>query len=236
MPNRAARPDLITAGTYPFTSASGVALEDMSSGTTQLVGPSQDDTASPFTNIGFDYWYDGVRTSQFSVNANGLLRLGPTVSGRASPTGRAYEFTQCAQDCSVLGGPLHRKHRQGALQGRRQRTRSQARGRVAEHEGHAERGCVAPVGTGTFQAWLHESADSTSPGRIEFVYGAFPAPAVSTPDTPSVCNPARPRTSPALRLSAPRFPTRRRTTPRWTPSGPARPTSSRRTSQRLPRT
>ena len=64
-PNRAATPDLITAGTYPFTSAAGVALEDMSSGTTQLVAPSVDDTASPVTNIGFDFWYDGVRATQF---------------------------------------------------------------------------------------------------------------------------------------------------------------------------
>jgi hypothetical protein len=78
-PNRSATPDFITAGTYPFTSAAGVTLEDMSSGTTQLVGPSLDDTASAVTNIGFDFWYDGARATQFSVNANGLVRLGATV-------------------------------------------------------------------------------------------------------------------------------------------------------------
>ena len=69
----------ITATTYPFTSASGVALEDMSSGTTQLVAANLDDSASSLTNIGFDFWYDGVRMSQFSANANGLCRLGSTV-------------------------------------------------------------------------------------------------------------------------------------------------------------
>ena len=74
-PNRATGPDLISASSYPFTTATGVALEDMSSGTTQLVGPSVDDTASPVTNLGFDFWYDGVRATQFSVNANGLMRL-----------------------------------------------------------------------------------------------------------------------------------------------------------------
>ena len=79
MPNRAAGPDLIGSRHLRVHSAAGVALEDMSSGTTQLVAPCQDDTASAVTNIGFDYWYDGVPTSQFSVNANGLIRLGPTV-------------------------------------------------------------------------------------------------------------------------------------------------------------
>ena len=73
--------DLISATTYPFTTGAGVALEDMSSGTTQLLGPNLDDTASAVTNIGFDFWYDGVRHSQFSVNVNGLARLGPTVIG-----------------------------------------------------------------------------------------------------------------------------------------------------------
>ena len=37
-------------------------------------------------------------------------------------------------------------------------------------------GC-AGVGTGTFQVWLFEPSHSTSPGVIEFVYGALPAAA-----------------------------------------------------------
>src|SRR6185503_607595 len=69
-------PDAITVGTYPFTNFSAIALEDMSSGTAQLVAANQEDTASSVTNIGFDFWFDGVRQTQFSVNANGLLKLG----------------------------------------------------------------------------------------------------------------------------------------------------------------
>ena len=73
--------NIISAATYSFTAGTAV-LEDMSSGTTQLVGPGVDDTASPVSNIGFDFWYDGVRHSQFSVNPNGLARLGSlSVSG-----------------------------------------------------------------------------------------------------------------------------------------------------------
>src|SRR5688500_12596296 len=71
--------DLITASTYVFSAHMGVALDDMSSRTTLLGGPTLDHDASPVTNIGFDFWYDGVRHSQFSVNANGLARLGSTV-------------------------------------------------------------------------------------------------------------------------------------------------------------
>jgi hypothetical protein len=35
----------------------------MSSGTTQLVGPGLDDTASAVTNIGFDFWFAGTRAA-----------------------------------------------------------------------------------------------------------------------------------------------------------------------------
>src|SRR5689334_16498673 len=52
---------LITSSTYVFSSLTGVALEDMSSGTTQLLAASLDDNASSVTNIGFDFWYDGTR-------------------------------------------------------------------------------------------------------------------------------------------------------------------------------
>lgn len=72
---------MITAGTYFFSTQTVVLLEDMSSGTIQLVGPSIDDTASAVTNIGFDFFYDGTRYTKFSVNANGLARLGATVVG-----------------------------------------------------------------------------------------------------------------------------------------------------------
>lgn len=36
-------------------------------------GFSQDDNRSDFTDIGFDFWYNGVRYTQFSVSTNGFL-------------------------------------------------------------------------------------------------------------------------------------------------------------------
>ena len=54
------RPSVITAGTYAFSLSQPVALEDMSIGTTRLIGPGLDDNASTVRNIGFDFWFDGA--------------------------------------------------------------------------------------------------------------------------------------------------------------------------------
>src|SRR5258708_7876308 len=109
------RPELVTAGTYPFTSTSAVALEDMSSGTTQLLGAGLDDNASPVTNIGFDYWYDGLRSTQFSVNANGLLRFGATqvstgfANSLASATDAPKIGAYWDDQCTGTNGKVHFK-------------------------------------------------------------------------------------------------------------------------------
>ncbi len=109
--------DAIAAGTYPFTSAS-VAVEDMSTGTTQLVGAAQDDTASVATNIGFDVWFDGVRQTQFSVNANGLFGFGAVVVNNGA-SGRTNDFATATNNpkvsalwddlCTGAAGKVHYK-------------------------------------------------------------------------------------------------------------------------------
>lgn len=63
---------------YAFAKTTNGSLVDMSSGTTLLVAGTQDDAASPITNIGFEFWFMGARYTQFSVNSNGYLRLGGT--------------------------------------------------------------------------------------------------------------------------------------------------------------
>lgn len=64
------------AGNYSFATTTAGSLADMSSGTTTLLVANVDDTASPLTSIGFDFWFQGARYTQFSVNDNGVLRLG----------------------------------------------------------------------------------------------------------------------------------------------------------------
>jgi hypothetical protein len=164
-------PDLITATTYAFSSASGVALEDMSTGTTQLVGPSLDDTASAVTNIGFDFWYDGVRFTQFSVNANGLSRLGATVVSGA--------FDNSTGFATVTNAPKIAPYFEDLCTGSNGNVRFKVIGTAPNRKLIVEwnnmqvtrgAGC-AGVGGGTFQMWLFESANSANPGVIQFVYG-----------------------------------------------------------------
>ncbi len=66
----------INATTYPFVASSEATLQDMSTGTTSLVGVSSDDGASIVQDIGFEFWFVGTKYTQFSANANGLIRLG----------------------------------------------------------------------------------------------------------------------------------------------------------------
>src|ERR1044072_2777749 len=64
------------ASNYAFATATSASLTDMSTGTTTLVGANLDDTASAVQSIGFDFYFQGVRCSQFSANSNGFLLLG----------------------------------------------------------------------------------------------------------------------------------------------------------------
>ena len=75
-----------TASNYAFTTATNAALADMSSGTAQLLARDLNDVASALTNIGFDFFFQGVRFDQFSVNENGVLRL-----GGVAQTGSPYQ-------------------------------------------------------------------------------------------------------------------------------------------------
>lgn len=55
---------------------------DMSAGTTQLVAADQDNFGSAVTTIGFDFFLNGVRYTQFSASSNGVIQLGSAaVSG-----------------------------------------------------------------------------------------------------------------------------------------------------------
>src|SRR5215207_352088 len=109
---------LISAGTYAFATQAGVPLESMSSGTTQLVGASQDDTASALADIGFEFWLDGARFTQFSVNPNGLMKLGSPVvnngtNGRTNNLATANDLPKIAAYwddlCTTAAGKVHYK-------------------------------------------------------------------------------------------------------------------------------
>ena len=165
--------DLITAASYPLTVASGVPLEDMSSGTTQLIGAALDDNASAVTNIGFDFWFDGVRHSQFSINANGLLRLGSTVvattfnnsTSGLNTTTNAPKLAPYFEDlCTSSTGQVHYKV-VGSAPNRKLIVE------WANMQIPRDGSCLGVPDDGVFQVWLFESASGVTPGRIQFVYG-----------------------------------------------------------------
>jgi hypothetical protein len=72
--------------TYTFGTTTTGTLSSMT-GSTSLVGSNSDDGVSAVTNIGFTFSFNGVAHTQFSVNANGLMRLGATVVAGSASSG-----------------------------------------------------------------------------------------------------------------------------------------------------
>ena len=145
-------------------------LDDMSTGTTTLVAASSDDGNSVLTNIGFDFWYDGVRFTTFGANANGFIgwaqllppvRLTNTVFDTTTNAPKIAPFWDDL--CTGTTGKVHFKMI-GTAPNRRL---------VVEWQNmQITRGAgCAGVGGGTFQMQLFESTNSFAPGGINFVYG-----------------------------------------------------------------
>ncbi|MFD0984269.1 T9SS sorting signal type C domain-containing protein [Flavobacterium myungsuense] len=71
---------VINSTTYPVTNTSGQSINSYTSLGT-LLSTGSDDGNSSLTNIGFNFWFNGVTYSQFGVNANGHLKLGSVITG-----------------------------------------------------------------------------------------------------------------------------------------------------------
>jgi hypothetical protein len=153
----------IDATTYPFASGTGASLEDMSSGTTLLIGPDQDESVSGLTAVGFEFWFASARQTTFSVNSNGLLRLGGTVI-QSAPTNNL---------ASVLMAPQIAPYWDNLWIGSNGKVHSKVVGTAPNRKLVVEwlnvqvpRLGAGSTGGATFQCWLHETS-----GKIEFVYG-----------------------------------------------------------------
>lgn len=159
----------ISAQSYPLTSGSA-APEDMTGSTGLLTAGNLDDDASAVTPIGFTFNFDGTAYTQFSVNANGLMRLGPvavsTVFTNSLSTATdnpkiAPLFEDLCTSSAAAGGTIHYKmigspgSRKLIVEWKNMKFRSTTCSSV-------------PDNTMTFQAWLTEGSD-----RIDFVYGTF---------------------------------------------------------------
>ncbi|MES2680612.1 MAG: T9SS type A sorting domain-containing protein [Bacteroidota bacterium] len=58
-------------------------------------GSTQDDNRSDFTNIGFDFWYNGIRYTQFSVSTNGFLDFSSSTDD-GGPQGDDFGYNNAA--------------------------------------------------------------------------------------------------------------------------------------------
>ncbi len=165
-----AAPQVINATSYPFSTAMGVALNNMS-GSTQLLGANQDESASAVANIGFSFNFDGTVYNNFSVNSNGLMRLGTTA---VSNTG--INFLEAASDnpkitaywddlCTSGTGKVHYRL-VGSAPNRKLVVEFQ---NMVLYDSDTDN-CSAVNPVGTYQVWLTEGTN-----RIDFVYGAIAA-------------------------------------------------------------
>ncbi|GAB1366983.1 hypothetical protein MASR1M36_18540 [Candidatus Cloacimonadaceae bacterium] len=102
-----------TIAEYTFSTTTDGTLEDMtgSSNFTGLTpGTYYDDTASAVTNIGFTFGYGLGAYTQFSVNSNGQMQLGPTAisGGSASPAANTPRLAPLSGDnCIRATGKVH---------------------------------------------------------------------------------------------------------------------------------
>lgn len=160
--------DVVTGTTYPATVASGVALESMT-GSTQLLGASQDDATSSVFNTGFEFWFDGIRYTQFSASSNGLVSFGATTnSGAANDLATANPKAAAYWDdlCTGTTGQVHARVIGSAPN----------RKLVVEFQNmvfySSSSTACSTTSFGTYQVWVYEARNSTNAGQIVFVYGA----------------------------------------------------------------
>ncbi|WP_045114943.1 T9SS type A sorting domain-containing protein [Microscilla marina] len=169
-----------------FATNATATLEDMSSGTTQLIGANQLNTSSSITPFGFEVWFMGKRFTDFSVNTNGVLQFGnitvateanthaiatkePRISPLSSGTLLNLETAPITGSFKTAGtGKIHYK-----LVGT-----SPNRYLVIEWKDILLNHRNISGQTATFQAHIYETTPrtgaTTEGGRIYFVYGEMP--------------------------------------------------------------
>ncbi|HEX2645454.1 MAG TPA: hypothetical protein VHU81_20815, partial [Thermoanaerobaculia bacterium] len=164
------------AANYSFSTTTTGSLTSMSSGTTQLLAANIDDTASPVTLLGFDFFFMGVRQDRFSINENGVLRF-----AAGAQAGSPYKpLAQAAVPIVTAYGADQRTH---AGDGKVHfKVTGAAPNRVATIEWLNNQADFNAGGTAglTYQVRLSETT-----GCIEYAYGSMTMSAAGAADTNS---------------------------------------------------
>ncbi len=148
---------------YTFATATNGSLEDMSTGTTTLLSGYSDSGATAVTDIGFTFTFSGTAYTQFSANANGLVRLGGTAiyGYSTSPVASAAILGPISSDnCIASTGKIHYKM-----------IGSEAPRKLVIEFKDIRLPYGSSPGTGTLstiQVWLNETSNV-----VDFVYGTM---------------------------------------------------------------
>jgi hypothetical protein len=156
-------------GTYSFASGTGGTLDPMTS-STQLVAASSDDGASTVNNIGFTFVFNGTNFTQFSANANGLMRLGSTAVSTAYSNGTATSTSSWYNGTTQL--PLLAPYWDDLATGAGGKVHFVLTGSAPNRVLKVEWFVTVPRNTaGTaaakFQCWLYETTNV-----VQFIYGS----------------------------------------------------------------
>jgi hypothetical protein len=163
-------------GNYAFVTRTDEVLADMSNGTTLLIPGNQDDAASLVADIGFDFALNGTIYSQFSVNSNGVMALGPARVDAGLPYG---PLGQAGKNIVAPFASNQRVHASGRVH---YRVAGTAPSRVLVVEWLNMQSGAAAGGQPdlTYQVRLHEGT-----GEIQFIYGAMTMSAAAAGDVGS---------------------------------------------------
>ncbi len=164
--DQAAAPELATSANYVFATTTSGTFTDMT-GSTQLVAAGQDDAAGPNTPIGFEFWLNGVRYTQFNATSNGMIGLSSTGTTATSGTyGFATAGSATTPLISARGGDLETAATTGKVH---YKVTGTAPNRVLTVE-FFNMSVVYDNTTpdSTYQVRLYETT-----GQIEFVYGSM---------------------------------------------------------------
>ncbi|MES2774926.1 MAG: fibronectin type III domain-containing protein [Bacteroidota bacterium] len=163
----------INASSYAFSASNGQALENMATGTTQLIGPGADGGGTgALQSFGFDFWYAGQRYTQYDASEKGFIRLG----GLVLTPGEAGEYSNLLS--STRQPPCITPYWDQIRVGSNGKVHCKITGTAPNRKLVVEwlnmqvpRGTAGSTGAATFQLWLNETS-----GNIEFVYGSGMVP------------------------------------------------------------
>jgi hypothetical protein len=154
--------EVASATNYVFSTTTGVALEDLTTGATQVIGTGDDDSASAPFNFGFDFYFMGIGYNQGSPSPDGFIRLGP---GTATD-----QFTNALTSTTNI--PKLAPHWNDLATGTTGNVKFKVIGAAPNRKLVVQWFVTVPRATAgaantTFQAWLFETT-----GVIQYVYGA----------------------------------------------------------------